>query len=84
MRVLARGYADRPLERDVVDISSGVIYLVNPSVDNSRREDGSGVGFPPRFVYVFDEPLFEGLTRAFKCGESSALERLWATAIPFH
>lgn len=81
MRVLARAYRDRPLDRVLVEARDGVAYIANPSVDNSVRNTiGTGIGFPAQFVFEFDDELFARLSAAWDHADAALLSRLWGEA----
>jgi hypothetical protein len=82
MRVLARAYGDRPLEREVVGSYEKGFYLIDPSSEYAKTDPLSGVGFPRSYVFEFDESLFEKLQLAFANSAQTELARLWASAHP--
>lgn len=80
MRVLARAYADQPLDRLAVGRAGGVIYL---STEGSTESFLSkGVGFPIECVFEFEPALFDSLQTAWSAGNERDLALLWAKATP--
>lgn len=83
MHVIAKAYADEPLERDVIEDRSKLVYLVNPSHPNAALlGEESGVGFPRSTVFKFDSALFESLTNAWVASDNRRLAELWESATP--
>lgn len=83
MRVIAKAYRDRPLDRVAVGQDGGVIFIANPTVDKSVRNTiGEGIGFPRKFVFAFDAALFESLSEAWAEGDDVRLAGLWERAVP--
>jgi len=83
MRVIARAYKDKPLDRIVVGEGERVIYIANPSTVVSTGKDGTeGVGFPKNCVFEFDSALLDSLNAAWASGDRDQLERLWSAAKP--
>lgn len=83
MRVLARAYRDRPLDRIAVGENARVIYVANPStVSSTGKCESTGTGFPKRYVFAFDSALFDSLSRAWERGDQEELSRLWKRAEP--
>lgn len=83
MRVLARAYGDRPLDRIATGATGGLVYLLNPAVVNSGDVKAmSGVGFPEWSVFGFDAALFDSLQAAWTRGDSAAVKELWVHAQP--
>lgn len=83
MRVLAKAYGDRPLDRVAVGENARVIYIANMEAANSSGIDSpEGVGFPRNCVFEFDSALFESLIEAWDRQEREQLERLWKRAVP--
>lgn len=83
MRVIARAYRDRPLDRVATGKAAGVTYILNPSaISSTGFEPDSGVGFPDSCVFSFDQRLFESLEAAFAAGDERELDRLWHEAEP--
>lgn len=83
MRVIARAYGDEPLDRIATGRASGVTYILNPStISSTGIEPNSGVGFPDRFVFRFDQSLWERLWEAWEHGNTDDLLRLWDEASP--
>ena len=84
MRVIAKAYKDKPLDRVVTGESGKVIYLRNPSAFGSTNPPPlSGVGFPRWAVFEHDDRLFESLDAAWTAGDREALIDLWKQATPF-
>jgi len=85
MRVIAKAYRDRPLDRVTVGEDGGVIFIANPAVDKAVRNTiGEGVGFPRRCVFAFDPDLFESLSEAWASADDVRLAALWERAVPLH
>jgi hypothetical protein len=85
MRCIARAYGDEPIDRAVNGAERGLIYLVHPSMEHAvESEPELGVGFPPDFVFVYDEALYTRLKSAFERADSAELRSLWRTAIPLN
>lgn len=85
MRVIAKAYADQPLDRQLTGIRGEVVYVTNPSTGNANGTPRfSGVGFPADCVFEFDAELFDSLTNAWKASEVSALAMLWGRARPIN
>lgn len=83
MRVIARAYRDRPLDRAVVSESKNLAYIADLSAqDANGHAEATGVGFPKDCVFEFDEPLFESLSAAWKAADRNLLEGLWSHARP--
>jgi len=74
MKVIAKAYGDRPLERCITLSAERVAYVVDPSAVNS---DGTwsreGVGFPHDSLFSFDSNLFESLVQAWAANDRSTL-----------
>jgi hypothetical protein len=84
MRVIAKAYADEPLQRVATGICGKIVYLLNPSVAVANGTTPlSGVGFPISSVYEFHLATFESLCLAWQSGDVDELARLWGTAAPF-
>jgi hypothetical protein len=83
MRVIARAYADQPLDRLAVDRAANLIYIASESaVRAASATEKTGVGFPLQSVFKFNETLFELLCGAWEAGDSARLEQLWSRAEP--
>lgn len=82
MRVLAKAYGDKPLDRETTGQRDSVIYLVDKSAHDAEIKADEGVGFPREAVFYFESTLFESLDRAWHVGDSKAVEELWGTATP--
>jgi hypothetical protein len=83
MRVIARAYGDRPLDRVVVGAAEKVVYIAAQSVARAMAPgESGGVGFPRNCVFSFDQSLFESLSSAWERKDQSKLADLWAAATP--
>jgi hypothetical protein len=83
MRVIAMAYGGEPLDRVATGEGPGVVYVANPSTFSSTGiERNAGVGFPVRYVFVFDQELFDSLNRAWAAEDEAELDRLWHLAEP--
>ncbi len=83
MRVLARAYGDRPLDRELTGAKDTVAFIANVSARNSKPlVPMEGVGFPKTCVFRFEAALFDSLANAWEKGDRVALERLWGHALP--
>lgn len=83
MRVLARAYRDRPLDRVLVGENVRVFYIAHrSSLDSTGKCESGGVGFPRGTVFEFDSALYDSLTEAWACGDRAKLAQLWAQATP--
>lgn len=83
MRVMARGYRDRPLDRAVVCSGDKVTYVANLSARGSAGiTAGDGVGFPTHCVFRFERDLFDSLCGAWERRDAERLADLWARATP--
>lgn len=83
MRVLARAYRDRPLDRVAVGVDGRVVFIADPSTpDSIRNTIAEGVGFPSRCVFQFDSRLFDQLADAWKAEDQGEVSRLWGLATP--
>jgi hypothetical protein len=80
MRVLARAYGDRPLDRVVAEKTAQRVYVSTPSALSAN--DSAGVGFPLSCVFEFDESLYRDLEGAWREGDSARVAELWARAQP--
>lgn len=81
MRVIARGYGDRPLDRVVVGRAQRVIYVASEEVARHLSDDPmAGVGFPADCIFAFESHLFEKLERAWRAAETRVLADLWVQA----
>ena len=85
MRVIAKAYGDRPLDRVAVGWDKKVAYIAAQSVADAMADgELGGVGFPKECVFLFDPSLFESLQRAWQAGDVGELRRLWSQAEPAH
>jgi hypothetical protein len=76
-------YGGEPLDRYATGEAPGVVYVVNPSTLSSAGiEPNAGIGFPSRYVFQFDQGLFESLSSAWNAGDAAVLDRFWADAVP--
>ena len=82
MRVLARAYADKPLDRVLVARSPKLAYIATEMLSSTAADDSAGVGFPVNCVFEFDETLFHSLSEAWRQGDRRSLLSLWAKAHP--
>jgi hypothetical protein len=82
MRVIARAYADRPLDRVVVERSPKLTYIASEAAASSMEADGTGVGFPTNCVFKFDESLYRSLEEAWQAQNRERLLDLWSEAQP--
>jgi hypothetical protein len=83
MRVLARAYGDRPLDRIAVGSGVKVVYIAAQSVASSMAPgESGGVGFPKDCVFSFDSALYESLAQAWEAGDDASLAALWEAATP--
>lgn len=83
MRVLARAYGDRPLDRVTVGRDGSVVFIADPTVDKAVRNTiGEGVGFPAKFVFEFDAALYDSLRAAWASKDQMRLSALWGDAKP--
>jgi hypothetical protein len=83
MRVLARAYGDRPLDRVAVRFEKKVTFIAAQSVASAMQPgELGGIGFPRENVFTFDAELFESLEGAWSDGDGETLSRLWAKATP--
>ena len=80
MRVLAKAYKDRPLDRVIAERAGRVVFLATASA--LRANSATGVGFPLGCVFEFDDQLYEALTRAWEAGDSARVDELWSAAQP--
>jgi hypothetical protein len=85
MRVIAKAYGDRPLDREMTGAKGAVAFIANMSARNSNRiEPMDGVGFPKSCVFRFDAALFDSLAAAWAGGDRVALGELWGHASPLN
>ena len=82
MRVLAKAYKGRPLEREATGRGDRVIYLADTSIERDKIEANDGVGFPKESVFRFDVELFRQLDSAWSAHDHNELADLWSHAIP--
>jgi hypothetical protein len=83
MRVIAKAYGDRPLDREVISVGDKLAYVINLSVsDSAFGESRSGVGFPKDCLFQYDSGLFDSLQGAWAGGDRQGLEAQWARAAP--
>jgi hypothetical protein len=82
MHVIARAYADKPLDRIVVERSPKLAYIASSAALSADDSDRTGVGFPVNNVYKFDESLFRLLVSAWESGDHKQLLDLWSRAEP--
>ncbi len=83
MRVIARAYGDRPLDRELTGAKDTVAFIANVSARNSKRVTPmDGVGFPKTCVFRFDDGLFDSLVSAWEKGDRVTLRQLWENALP--
>jgi hypothetical protein len=83
MRVLARAYGDRPLDRVAVAFDKKVAYVAAQSVaDAIQPGEIGGIGFPLDCVFAFDSALFDSLESAWSDGDGPLLQSLWSKALP--
>ena len=75
-------YRGRPLDRVVVSESARLAYVADLSAHSSDVCTPDGVGFPREYVFRFDATLFDSLSRAWDARNASALNELWAHAVP--
>jgi hypothetical protein len=79
MRVIARAYKNRPLDRVAVGEDANVIFIAHPSTANSTGIDAAnGIGFPKSCVFRFDPELFESLAAAWRDADQGRLTDLWS------
>lgn len=78
MRVIARAYKDKPLDRFATERIDGDHLAIGISPD----PQAACVGFPVTSVYVYDDDLFRALEVAWSDGDASKLSRCWAKAVP--
>jgi hypothetical protein len=85
MRVIAKAYGDRPLDRVAVGWSGKAVIIAAQSVADAMQEgEVGGVGFPTDCVFQFDAVLFESLQRAWESGDRGELGRQWSRAVRAH
>lgn len=83
MRVIAKAYRDRPLDRVTVGHKGKVIFIADPSIaDSVRNTIGEGIGFPSKCLFEFDSALFNSLREAWDNGDVEKLGVLWREAAP--
>ena len=75
-------YKGRPLDRVVVAENARLAYIADLSAHSSEDTAPDGVGFPREYVFRFDETLFDSLSHAWNAQNASALDELWARAVP--
>jgi hypothetical protein len=79
MRVIARAYRDRPLDRVAIGEDANVFFIAHPSTANSTGINAAnGIGFPKSFVYRFDPRLFGSLEAAWENADLGRLAELWS------
>lgn len=82
-RVLARAYADEPLDRIAVGVGYGLVYIINPARTGTDREVAMwSIGFPQYAVYEFDERTYDKILAAYRSPEQRDLADLWKLAKP--
>jgi hypothetical protein len=85
MRVIAKAYGDRPLDREFTGATDTVAFIANVSARNSKQlAPMEGVGFPKNCVFRFDGALFDSLASAWANGDRVALGELWDHASPLN
>jgi len=83
MRVIAKAYRDRPLDRICIGAAEKVIYIAAQSVASAMAPgEAGGVGFPRDCVFAFEQQLFDSLSSAWERGDGTQLAELWAAATP--
>jgi hypothetical protein len=83
VRVLAKAYGDRPLDRVTVGSAEKVIYIATQSVaDAMESGERGGVGFPRNCIFTFDSTLYDSLNTAWQAGDHDRLVGLWQSATP--
>jgi hypothetical protein len=81
MRVIARAYRGRPLDRVTVGRQGRVVFVADASVSDAIRNTiGDGIGFPAKYVFEFNAELYESLSGAWEAGDLGKLEELWSRA----
>lgn len=63
--VIARAYGGEPLKRVAVHKFKGLTYISNP-LSLHESADQSGVGFPEKDVFLFDETAFQTLAEQWE------------------
>ena len=76
----AMAYGDVPLKRFVTGETRRLVYV---SSSNAKAAPKSGVGFPHRAVYKYDESVFERLRAARTKSDSQEFERLKRQLTPW-
>jgi hypothetical protein len=74
--VIARANRTEPLKRTAVCVAKNLVYIKNPDIQ-MESEEGSGVGFPARDVFVFDEDIYKVLKKEWSEKRSTSPE-IWA------
>jgi hypothetical protein len=70
-----------PVLRCVAGRYRKLVYVLNPKAMKIRQSRYLGeVGFPQAHVFVFDKSLFDGLSSAYRSGDSQLLGSLWGRA----
>lgn len=83
MLCIARDYAGRALQREVVAVSGRVAYIVKPSAPQAPGDqDEAGVAFPLTDLFAPDDGLLDELERAELAADSIAIARIWSEARP--
>jgi len=84
MRVIARAYGNRPLDRVVVGRSAKLVYIANPSTLSSTENlQTAGVGFPTDCIFKYHAELLAALCDAWDSNDDGRLYQLWARCEPF-
>jgi hypothetical protein len=82
-RVIARAYADEPLDRLAVGSGDGLVYIVNPSLSGTDKEIAMwSIGFPKNAIYEFDKTIYDKILAAFQSSTKDKLAELWKLARP--
>jgi hypothetical protein len=84
MRVIAKAYGDRPLDRLIVGETKRVYFVASASAlgGNDEDDDLVGVGFPKDCIFHFEAALYESLEAVWRSGDREQLTALWSAARP--
>jgi hypothetical protein len=79
VRVIAKGYADKPYDQTVVEEGEKVIYVASASALCAvGATEKIGVAFPRSSLFKFDEAI----AHAWCNGDKIELKRLWDLVTP--